>query len=94
MALVPTAQPDPAKIRTLIWERGFSQAGFARAIGRPPRTLYGVINDKPPRPTSIPLIRQIARGLRVKPGVISDWTADDDTWDDDIESGAETKIPA
>jgi transcriptional regulator with XRE-family HTH domain len=87
MALVPPAQPDPVKIRALIWERGSSQAEFARAIGRPPRTIYGLLNDKPARPASVTLIRQIARGLRVKPSVISDWTADDDAWEAE-------KIPA
>jgi transcriptional regulator with XRE-family HTH domain len=88
MPPVPTALPDTEKIRALIWERGYSQAEFARRIGRPARSLYSVINDKPFRPTSIAFIRQIARGLGVKPSVISDWTGDD------IESGAETKIPA
>jgi len=88
MAPVPTALPDPAKIRALIWERGSSQADFTRAIGRPPRTIYNVINSKSVRPASVTLIRQIARGLRVKPSVISDWTGDDDTWE------AETKVPA
>lgn len=77
MSLVPTAQPDPQKIRALIWARGHSQADFARMIGRPPRTLYALLNDRPPRPAGIPLIRQIARGLGVKPSEISDWTGDD-----------------
>ena len=81
MALTPTASVDPEKIRALIRQRGHSQADFARMIGRPPRTLYGLLNDRPPRPAGIALIRQIARGLRVKPGDISDWTADDEDWD-------------
>jgi DNA-binding XRE family transcriptional regulator len=98
MALVPAAQPDPAKIRALIWNRGTSQADFARAIGRPPRTLYSILNDTPTPRASITLLRQIAMGLstphrRVRPSDISDWAGDDDI-DDDIGSDAETKIPA
>ena len=89
MPAVPTATPDRDKIRALIWERGYSQADFARKIGRPARTIYYILNDKPPPPASVPLIRQIARGLKVKPSDISDWAGDDDD-----ESGAETKIPA
>jgi transcriptional regulator with XRE-family HTH domain len=80
MSIVPTAQPDPAKIRAFIWDRGHSQADFARKIGRPARTLYALLNDKPVRPASVALIRQIARGLNVKPSEISDWTGDDDDW--------------
>ena len=89
MAPVPIAQPDPRKIRALIWQSGHSQADFARMIGRPPRTLYSILNDRPTPNASVPLIRQIARGLGVKPSDISDWTGDDD-----IESDAETKVPA
>ena len=87
MPAIPTATPHPEKIRALIWERGYSQADFARKIGRPPRTIYSVLSGTVP--ASIPLIRQIARGLKVKPSDISTWTGDDDT-----ESDAETKIPA
>ena len=95
MSSVPTAQPDVRKIRALIWERGHTQADFARKIGRPARTLYSLLNDKPPRAATVTLIRQIARGLStpkrpVKPSDISDWTGDDDLYEDD----AETKIPA
>ena len=88
MALVPTALPDPEKIRALIWERGHSQAGFARMIGRPPRSLYGLLNDQPVRAASVAFIRQIARGLRVKPSDISDWTGDDDTGSSPETAGA------
>ena len=77
MPAVPTAQPDSAKIKALIWQRGHTQADFARMIGRPPRTIYALLNDKPPRPFGVVLIRQVARGLRVKVSDISDWTADD-----------------
>lgn len=77
MPEVPTAKPDPAKIKALIWQRGYSQADFARMIGRPPRTIYNLISDKSVRQVSVTLIRQVARGLRVKPSAISDWTGDD-----------------
>ena len=90
MAVIPTAMPDSAKIRALIWERGYSQAEFARKIGRPARTLYAILNDKPPRAASVTLMRQIARGLRVKVSDISNWTGDDDLYDTETE----TKIPA
>jgi transcriptional regulator with XRE-family HTH domain len=83
MALVPIAQPDSSKIRELIWARGHSQADFARMIGRPPRSLYTLLNDG--RPASVAFIRQIARALHVKPSDISDWTGDDN------ESEPETK---
>ncbi len=94
MALIPTALPDPERIRELIWQRGYSQADFARKIGRPARTLYAILNDKPQRAASIPLLRQIARGLStpgrtIKLSDISNWAGDDDS-----ESDAETKVPA
>jgi transcriptional regulator with XRE-family HTH domain len=74
---VPITQPEPEKIRALIWQQGHSQADFARMIGRPPRTVYGLLNNKPVQPVSVRLIRQVARGLRVSPSAISDWTGDD-----------------
>lgn len=89
MAPVPAAQPDVAKIRELIWARGHSQAAFARMIGRPPRSLYSILNDKPPPKASVTFLRQIARGLSVKPGDISDWTGDDG-----IEPEPETALSA
>jgi len=33
-------------------------------------------------PIRVAYIRLIARGLRVKPGDISDWKNDDDIWDE------------
>jgi hypothetical protein len=68
--------PDSAKIRALIWERGHSIAGFARMIGRPPRSMWNLLYG--PRPASVAFIRQIARGLGVKVGDISDWAGVDD----------------
>ncbi len=93
MAKVPGCQPDGPAIRKLIWDRGVSVPEFARGIGRNSRTIWGILanGDR----ASITSIRQIARGLRVKPGDISDWKGDDATWDeDDTESDAETKVPA
>jgi transcriptional regulator with XRE-family HTH domain len=69
-------QPDGTKIRELIAARGYSVAEFGRKIGRPSvRSLWRVIGGEP---IGITYIRQIARGLRVKPGEISDWTGDDE----------------
>ena len=84
---IPTAIPDRAKIRALIWERGYSISGLARKIGRPPATLWAITGGQP-RPTGVPLLRQIAHGLNVRISDISDWDGDD------IESGAETRISA
>jgi transcriptional regulator with XRE-family HTH domain len=89
MPRVPTVLPDCEKIRELIWQRGYSQADFARKIGRPPPSFWHVLNENPPRRVSVAYIKQIARGLRVRASDISDWAGDDDT-----ESDAETKIPA
>ncbi len=88
MPPIPTAIPDRTKIRALTWERGYSISGLARKIGRPPATLWAITGGKP-RPTGVPLLRQIAHGLSVRVSDISDWDGDDDT-----ESDAETKIPA
>jgi hypothetical protein len=93
MPAKPTAMPDKATIRALIWKRGYTIAGLARKIGRPTSTIYA-ITGKPPAPVGVDLIRQIAHGLStpakpVKPSDISDWTGDDDT-----ESEPEPKVPA
>jgi hypothetical protein len=87
MPAVPTAIPDRDRIKALIWERGYSVNEFARKIGRKPGSLWAITGSNP-RPTSVTFIRQIARGLKVKPSEISDWTGDD------IESEPETKVPA
>lgn len=73
---IPTAIPDRAKIRALIWERGYSISGLARKIGRPPATLWAITGGRP-RPTGVPLLRQIAHGLSVRVSDISDWDGDD-----------------
>ena len=55
------------------------------------RTIWNAIGD---RPAGIDLIRPIARGLRVKPGEISDWTGDDDIWDEpEMKASPETATP-
>jgi hypothetical protein len=87
MPAVPTAIPDRDRIKSLIWERGYSVNEFARKIGRKPGSLWAITGSNP-RPTSVTFIRQIARGLKVKPSEISDWTGDD------IESEPEPKVPA
>ncbi len=82
-------QPYGPALRNLIRERGYSVAGFSRFMRRTPsvhlggpvpagRTLWRAIDGNP---ITIDLIRPVARGLRVKPSVISDWTGDDDIWD-------------
>jgi hypothetical protein len=50
------------------------------------RTLHRALSGTP---IGVEYIRPVARGLRVKPSAISDWTGDDDIWDD-----PEMKIPA
>jgi hypothetical protein len=74
-------QPDGPKIRALIYERGYSVAGFARKIGRrkSERNIRYALAGKA---VGVDLIRPIALGLRVKPGDISDWKNDDDIWDE------------
>ena len=92
MSKIPGCQPDGPAIRALIWDRGVSVPEFARSIGRKKTTIWGILanGDR----ASITSIRQIAAGLRVKPGAISDWKGDDATWKgDDSESGTE-QIPA
>jgi hypothetical protein len=91
---IPTALPDGPKIRALIWDRGYSIKGVARKIGCPPSSIYSITGRKAQLPRGVELLGQIARVLstpeeRVKVSDISDWAGDDD-----IESGAETKIPA
>jgi hypothetical protein len=74
-------RPDGPKIRDLIGQRGYSVSGFCRKIGRrkSERNIWNAIAGKP---VGVDLIRPIARGLRVKPGDISDWKNDDDIWDE------------
>jgi transcriptional regulator with XRE-family HTH domain len=80
MPSIPMCQPDGPKIRELLEVRGYSVAEFARMIGRRhERTIWNAIAGKP---VGVRYIRQIARGLRVKPSVISDWKNDDDIWDE------------
>jgi hypothetical protein len=84
----PMCQPDGPLIRDLIAQRGYTVAGFARKIGRrkSERNIWNAIAGKP---VGVDLIRPVARGLRVKPGQISDWTNDDEFWDE-----PEMKVPA
>lgn len=86
MPAIPSCRPDGPKIRALINGRGYSMAGFARKIGRPQSsgTIRNICAGYDER-CSVTIIRQIAQGLStrtkpVRPGDISDWTADDDTW--------------
>ena len=83
-------QPDGPVIRELIERRGHSVEGFVRMMRRTPgvrsaglvpssRTLWRACGGREVR---IEYIRTIARGLRVRPGAISDWTGDDDIWDE------------
>jgi hypothetical protein len=95
MPIKPMCQPDGPVIRELIYKRGYTMAGFARKIGRPQSvdTMRNICMAKPP-PVSVEFIRQIAKGLStprrpVKPSDVSDWTGDDDLYED-----AETKVPA
>ena len=90
MPSVPTAIPDREKIKALIWERGYSVNEFARKIGRKPGSVWAVTGAAP-RPISVTFIRQIARGLKVRPSEISDWTGDDD---DVTEPETRTRISA
>lgn len=82
-------RPDGPLIHELIGKRGYSVSGFGRfmrrssvvrAEGKPPadRTVWRIIAGKP---ISIEYLRPLARGLRVKPGDISDWKGDDDIWE-------------
>jgi len=94
---VPTALPDRVVIRALIRKRGWRIIDLARKIGCPPSSIYDLTGRNTPVPRGVYLLRQVADILstpskRVKVSDFSDWTGDDD--DDDIVSGAETKIPA
>jgi hypothetical protein len=84
----PMCQPDGPLIKDLIRQRGYSVAGFARHIGRK-RSERNLRNALAGKRVGIDLIRPVARGLRVKPGDISDWKGDDEFWDE-----AEMSIPA
>ncbi len=90
MPSIPMCQPDGPLIRELIEKRGYTVSGFtrmmrrslaAREVGQPPsvRSVWRAIAGTPIR---IEYIRPVAVGLRVKPGVISDWKGDDDIWDE------------
>ena len=77
MPVIPTCQPDGPKIRGLIRERGYSVSGFARKIGRPQsaRSMRNICTGR--TRISVEFLRQVARGLGVRPGEISDWKGDD-----------------
>jgi len=85
---IPSAVPDKVKIRALIRRRGDTISDFAREIGVHRDKIWDITSRGTPRPVAIRTLRPIARGLRVKLSDISDWDGDD------IESDAETKIPA
>lgn len=94
MPVKPMCQPDGPEIKRRIFARGYTMAGFARKIRRPQSvdTMRNVCLEKAP-PTSVEFIRQIAAGLStprrpVKPSDISDWTGDDDLYEDDAEPKA------
>jgi hypothetical protein len=89
-------QPHGPLLRELIRERGYSVAGFARFMRRTksvhldgpvpgPRTLWRAIDGNR---ITVEFIRPVARGLRVKPSVISDWTGDDDLYESEPEPKA------
>jgi transcriptional regulator with XRE-family HTH domain len=90
MPNIPICHPDGPRIRQLIRARGYTQAGFARKIGRPTASasMWNICSGATKR-VSLDLIRQIATGLRVRPGDISDWTGDDEGWE-----GPVTRVPA
>jgi transcriptional regulator with XRE-family HTH domain len=85
MPPVETARPDGPKIRELIRANGYSVSGFGRAIGRHPQTISDIVRKN--LVISLPLLFQVARGLHVKPGDISDYV-------DDEKSEPEPKVPA
>lgn len=79
------SQPDGPKIRELIRRRGYSVAGFrnmisrspeTRAVGRPP-SVSSIKRAISGTPISTESILVIARGLRVRPGDISDMADED-----------------
>lgn len=80
---IPTALPDKAKVRALIWQRGYTIEGVARQMGRPRSTLYAITGRREPKPTGLKILRQLAAVLStparpVKLSDISDWAGDDD----------------
>jgi len=91
---VPTALPDKVAVRALIRARGYTVTEIALKIGRPAATIYAITGRRKARPTGLGILRQLADALSTprRPVRLSDicnWTGDDD-----IGSGAETKIPA
>jgi hypothetical protein len=88
MPVKPMCQPDGPEIKRRIRSRGYTMAGFARKIGRPQSvdSMRNVCLEKAP-PMSVEFIRQVAKGLStprrpVKPSDISDWTGDDDLYEE------------
>lgn len=81
---IPTALPDKAKVRALIWQRGYTIEGVARQMGRPTSTMYAITGRRKPKPTGLKILRQLADVLStpsrpVRVSDISDWTGDDDS---------------
>jgi len=88
MPVKPMCQPDGLEIKRRIFERGYSKAAFARKIGRPQSTdsMRNICLEKA-APVSVEFIRMIAKGLStprrpVKPSDISDWTGDDEFYEE------------
>jgi transcriptional regulator with XRE-family HTH domain len=88
MPVKPMCQPDGPEIKRRIKARGYTMAGFARKIRRPQSvdTIRNVCLANAV-PVSVEMIRQIAAGLGtpkrpVKPSDISDWTGDDDLYEE------------
>ena len=64
MSRVPAVRPDGAKIGQLIWDRGYSRAGFARQLRRSgAKSIYNIISTN--QRSSVELVREIARVLGV-----------------------------
>lgn len=64
MPPVPAVTPDGAKIGRLIWDRGYSRAGFARQLRRGgAKSIYNIISMN--QRSSVELVREIARVLGV-----------------------------
>jgi hypothetical protein len=89
MPVKPMCQPRGPVIRELIRNRGYTIAGFSRKINHPQSvdTIRNICLAKSQR-CSVEFIRKIAKGLStprrpVKPSDISDWTGDDDLYDDE-----------
>lgn len=77
MTRVPVCQPDGPKIRALIWDAGFSVAGYARSVGRNPGSLAGIVYKR--HRASIEFMRPVARGLGVRLCDISNWTGPEES---------------